>query len=183
MSGRLPRIPIVSDIFMKPQTAAHVSKEIKIAQQSIEATRAKIEELEAELEAYIFMVKMLEEGLQQAKSQNSQGSLLPDDVGSTSITPGTGSMSVSGSPPSMNTSAGAPIGLRDGIRTVLRDANGHGMKGRDVAQALTSRGIHINGTTNLIVRVSTELYRLKQLGHVRKRGSLYYAADSMAGGG
>jgi hypothetical protein len=152
---------------MNKRTAAHIANEIAMTRQQIKQADAQIEELQAQREAHVLTVEALEAILTR---ENAQTDLLPPV---TIIQASSSHRDEILNPPN--------LGLRDGIRTILREANGHGMRGRDVTAALAAKGIRITGKVDPASRVAGELYRLKESGQVRKRAGKYYANESAGG--
>jgi hypothetical protein len=152
------------EMAMNKRTAAHIANEIAMTRQQIKQADAQIEELQAQREAHVLTVEALEAILARESSQTDLLSVANIQV-----------------PPSKEQVMESPaLGLRDGIRTVLREAN-CGMRGRDVTAALAAKGIHITGKVDPASRVAGELYRLKQSGQVRRRAGKYYAIESAGG--
>ena len=75
----------------------------------------------------------------------------------------------------------APGGFRDGIRAVLKAA-GRPLQPREVAAEIQNRGYTGADAANLAVRVSNDLWKLKETGELKKVGRAYALVQRPDGG-
>lgn len=94
-------------------------------------------------------------------------------------TNGSGERGPARRPPATGAAEGAAeqpqgVGLRAAIREILSAAPG-GLRPRDVTARLKARNFSLPGTTNttLAVRVGAELWKMKQIGQLRKNRGGY----------
>ena len=73
-------------------------------------------------------------------------------------------------------------GFRDAVRAVLRDSPGKGLKPKDIAHEMLTRGFKYTASTELSTRVSNDLRRLIKSKKVRKHRGHYYIEQEAING-
>jgi hypothetical protein len=162
----------VTIMAINKRTAVHIANEISMTREQLKNAEEQIEEMQAQREAILLKLRALEGIVTSGTTQHLPPISSTGEAG-----------------PMHDGSSMAPVhvspvtGLRDGIRSVLREANGHGMRGKDIRAALTRKGVVIGGKSNPATRIAGELYRLRSMGQLRKRGNKYFALDVISDAG
>lgn len=147
---------------INPETLRYLESDVSQLKHDIEGIEESMKSLEARRDAAKFKLSLFQEQLKKHKPPNQASSANTGRTNSKS---------------SLMIGSLEGLGMRDAMRRVLVQAP-RALKTGDIADAMLSAGFHYTGSTDIKSRISNELSRMAQRGHVRKakrHGKLFFS--------